>query len=103
VSAAWFRWGNNQLGRGDGKMRSNLDHVVASEQNPVRVDRRQEAEVRGWPQLPDAEQEEWFEKFSDPALLFTPSQAADPQRCARSWGLLPHLEPQDDYRGDRSG
>jgi len=56
--------------RGGGKMRSNLDHVVASEQITFEQAGGAEVEVRGWPQLPEAEQEEWVEKFSDHALLY---------------------------------
>lgn len=56
--------------RGEGRMRSNLDHVVASEQIAFEQAGGREVEVRGWPQLPDAEQEEWVEKFSDHALLY---------------------------------
>ncbi|HEY2333666.1 MAG TPA: hypothetical protein VGH58_01490 [Solirubrobacterales bacterium] len=47
--------------RGGGKMRSNLDHVVASEQIEFEQNGGREVEVRGWPQLPEAEQEKWVE------------------------------------------
>ncbi len=51
-------------------MRSNLDHVVASEQIAFEQTGGREVEVRGWPQLPEAEQGKWVEKFSDHALLY---------------------------------
>lgn len=56
--------------RGDGKMRSNLDHVVASEQLEFEQVEGKDVQVRGWPQLPEAEQEDWVEEFSDHALLY---------------------------------
>jgi endonuclease/exonuclease/phosphatase family metal-dependent hydrolase len=56
--------------RGEGKMRGNLDHVVASEQIAFEQNGGREVEVRGWPQLPEAEQEKWVGKFSDHALLY---------------------------------
>lgn len=56
--------------RGDGKMRSNLDHVVASEQIEFEQVDGKDVQVRGWPQLPEAEQEDWVEEFSDHALLY---------------------------------
>lgn len=64
TKTADFTW------HGDGKMRSNLDHVVASEQIEFEQIDGKEVEVRGWPQHPDAEQEDWVKKFSDHALLY---------------------------------
>jgi exonuclease III len=55
---------------GDRNMRGNLDHVVASDQIEFEQVGGKEVEVRGWPQRPDAEQEDWVEKFSDHALLY---------------------------------
>lgn len=55
---------------GSGKMRSNLDQVVASDQIAFEQFGGKDVDVRGWPQLPDAEQEKWVEKFSDHALLY---------------------------------
>jgi exonuclease III len=55
---------------GDGKMRSNLDHVVAGDQIQFEQIDDKDVEVRGWPQRPDGEQEKWVEKFSDHALLY---------------------------------
>ncbi len=55
---------------GDGRMRSNLDHVIASDQIEFEQVDGKDVEVRGWPQRPDAEQEEWVEKYSDHALLY---------------------------------
>lgn len=55
---------------GNGKMRSNLDHVVASDQIGFEQIAGRDVEVRGWPQLPDAEQEEWVGRYSDHALLY---------------------------------
>lgn len=56
--------------RGDGKMRSNLDHVVVSDQIEFEQIGEKDVEVRGWPQLPEAEQEKWVREFSDHALLY---------------------------------
>lgn len=56
--------------RGDGRMRSDLDHVVASDQIEFERVGGKDVEVRGWPQLPDADQEKWVEEFSDHALLY---------------------------------
>ncbi len=56
--------------RGDGSMRSNLDHVVASSQLEFEQIAGKDVEVRGWPQLPDSEQEDWVKEFSDHALLY---------------------------------
>jgi endonuclease/exonuclease/phosphatase family metal-dependent hydrolase len=55
---------------GDGTMRSNLDHVVASNQIAFEQLGGKDVEVRGWPQHPDAEQEDWVKKYSDHALLY---------------------------------
>lgn len=62
--SAEFTW------RGSGKKRSDLDQVVASAQIEFEQTGGKDVEVRGWPQLPEAEQEEWVEKFSDHALLY---------------------------------
>ena len=62
--SADFTW------HGDGKMRSNLDHVVAADQIEFEQIKGKDVEVRGWPQRPDAEQEDWVKKFSDHALLY---------------------------------
>lgn len=73
--------------RGSGKMRSDLDHVVASEQFEFEQIGGSDIEVRDWPQLPKAEQAEWVEKFSDHALLyFEVSKAGEltPKRSATS-------------------
>lgn len=55
---------------GDGRLRSDLDHVVASKHLEFRQFSGADVHVRGWPQLPEAEQEEWVEEFSDHALLY---------------------------------
>jgi hypothetical protein len=55
---------------GNQNMRSSLDYVVASDQIGFEKTNGKDVEVRGWPELPDAEQEEWVEKFSDHALLY---------------------------------
>ena len=62
--SADFTW------HGDGSMRSNLDHVVASDQIGFEQLGGKDVEVRGWPQLPDAEQEKWVEDYSDHGLLY---------------------------------
>ena len=53
-----------------GGLRSNLDHVVASDHLEFAPFGGNEVDVRGWPQLPEAEQRVWIEKFSDHALLY---------------------------------
>jgi len=55
---------------GDGKLRSNLDHVVASDQLQFEQIDGKDVKVRGWPEKPEAEQEKWVEKYSDHALLY---------------------------------
>lgn len=55
---------------GDDNLRSNLDHVVASEHLEFKQFDGKDVQVRGWPQLPDAEQEDWVKDFSDHALLY---------------------------------
>ena len=55
---------------GDDNMRSNLDHVVASRQIKFEQIAGKDVEVRGWPEKPDAEQEDWVKKYSDHALLY---------------------------------
>ncbi|HEU5142145.1 MAG TPA: endonuclease/exonuclease/phosphatase family protein [Solirubrobacterales bacterium] len=51
--------------------RSNLDHVVASQQLRFKSFGGKEVEVRGWPQLSDeAEQAKWIGRYSDHALLY---------------------------------
>lgn len=56
--------------RGKRNLRSNLDHVVASDQIGFEQIGGKDIEVRGWPQRPDGEQGDWVKKFSDHALLY---------------------------------
>lgn len=57
--------------------RSNLDHVVASDQLRFKPFGGSEVEVRGWPQLDDADaQAKWIREFSDHALLYFEVQKA---------------------------
>jgi hypothetical protein len=53
-----------------GGLRSNLDHVVATDHLEFKAFDGQEVDVRGWPQLPEDGQRPWIEKFSDHALLY---------------------------------
>ncbi len=55
---------------GDGKMRSNLDHVLASDHLQFEQIDGKDVQVRGWPELPENEQEKWVEEYSDHALLY---------------------------------
>jgi hypothetical protein len=64
TKTADFTW------HGDGKMRSNLDHVVASNQIEFEQFGGRDIKVRGWPELPESEQGDWVKKFSDHALLY---------------------------------
>ena len=51
-------------------MRSNLDHVVASDQLQFKPLGGMEVGVRGWPELKAKEEQgEWMKRFSDHALL----------------------------------
>lgn len=52
-----------------GKEGGSLLRVASDQIEFERVGGR-DVEVRGWPQLPDAEQEKWVEEFSDHALLY---------------------------------
>lgn len=54
----------------EGKLLSNLDHVVASKQIQFEQIGGKDVDVRGWPELPVAEQEQWVKDFSDHALLY---------------------------------
>jgi len=60
---------DNTWGKVSGK-RSNLDHVVASDQLAFKSFGGKEVEVRGWPQLEEADQAKWIREFSDHALLY---------------------------------
>jgi exonuclease III len=51
-------------------MRSNLDHVLASDDLTFKSFGGAEIDVRGWPKLPEAEQAEWMTTYSDHALLY---------------------------------
>lgn len=52
-------------------MRSNLDHVVASDQLQFKSFAGKDVDVRGWPQLAtEAEQSKWISEFSDHGMLF---------------------------------
>jgi exonuclease III len=56
---------------GSGRKHSNLDHVVASKGLRFRrFARDAEVDVRGWPQLDEADHEAWMNEFSDHALLY---------------------------------
>jgi hypothetical protein len=60
----------NTWGKASGD-RSNLDHVVASDQLHFKSFGGKEVEVRGWPQLGSAaEQGKWIQEFSDHGLLY---------------------------------
>lgn len=53
------------------RLRSNLDHVVASSHMRFTdFGGGRFVDVRGWPTLPAAEQIEWIRKYSDHALLY---------------------------------
>ncbi len=59
----------NTWGKASGS-RSNLDHVVASDQLRFEDFGGKEVEVRGWPQLPEAEQADWITRYSDHGMLY---------------------------------
>jgi exonuclease III len=57
--------------RDAGRTRSNLDHVVAA--NHLKFTDfggGRFVDIRGWPNLPAAEQLDWIQKYSDHALLY---------------------------------
>jgi hypothetical protein len=51
-------------------LRSNLDHVLASENLKFKSFGGAEVDVRGWPKLPADQQSEWMTTYSDHALLY---------------------------------
>jgi len=55
---------------GSASKRSNLDHVVASDNVTFKQFGGAEVDVRGWPKLPADEQAGWSKKYSDHALLY---------------------------------
>jgi hypothetical protein len=55
---------------GSKSKRSNLDHVVASDNVSFRSFGGAEVDVRGWPKLPANEQAAWGKRYSDHALLY---------------------------------
>jgi hypothetical protein len=60
----------NTWGKTSG-MRSNLDHVVASDQLKFKDFAGKEVEVRGWAELPtEAEQAQWITRYSDHCMLY---------------------------------
>jgi hypothetical protein len=65
AKTADLTWGSS------GGMRSNLDHVVASNNLEFKPFGDKQVDVRGWPQLTDkAEQKKWIDTFSDHGLLY---------------------------------
>lgn len=57
--------------RDAGRTRSNLDHVVAANHLTFTdFGGGKVVDVRGWPNLPAADQLEWIQKYSDHALLY---------------------------------
>lgn len=57
-------WGN------ESGTRSNLDHVVASDQLEFKQFDGADVDVRGWPKLSEVDQRDWRADFSDHALLY---------------------------------
>lgn len=55
---------------------SNLDHVLAADHLSFTSFGGKDVAVRGWPELPEGEQEAWIGKFSDHALLYFEVQRA---------------------------
>jgi hypothetical protein len=51
-------------------MRSDLDHVVASDGLAFRQFSGADVDVRGWPKLEADKQADWMKQFSDHALLY---------------------------------
>jgi hypothetical protein len=67
---------SNFTWRSKGKLRSDLDHVVAAEHLEFKRFGHAEVDVRGWPTLAsDADQQKWNADFSDHALLYFEVQA----------------------------